>query len=354
MNPVSALVGVGCLLGATVLGACGTGAAIPDVPEINAIALQRRVVVPKDLSKWTPILEVDASPELAELRIVSREGIRWIDASGSLLRKLDFSVDVGHGAAVRTLRVGDVQTWAVFDPGPNRLSFFDGDGRLIQSHSCRNCWELVAADPEGSGRQLVVAKSVGASTASSFSARGVPGPTYQADGALAFMAAARIEGEPADSLFFYTERDSLPKDAVRVVRGDGSERARWSLSAGRAIAVSPSGGGAATVVAIAGDTLTEHDALTGAELWRAVVPSSSRFKWAHAGRWRDGRRVLVLTGGASVDRHMVVVADGGGTLLYRETVESRAYDLNIPSPTANGFCIGTVGRVACYEVSGTR
>lgn len=348
------VVGVGCLLGATLVVACGTGTVIPDLPGINTIALRSRVVVPQGLDAWTPVLEVDASPDLADLRIVTREGIRWIDGVGQTLRELKFSVAVGFGAAARTLRDGGVPTYAVFDPGKRSLWFFDADGRQIHDQPCRDCWDLVAADLEGDGHESLVVRVAGARAARSFSARGAAGVTFQAGGVLAYAAAVRIEGDPADGLVFDTDRAPTGTGVIRVLRGDGTERARWSLQAGRVVAAGAQGGGAGTVVARDGDVLTEHDALTGATLWRAVVPSSSSFKWVHAGRWREDRRVLVLVGGASVNKHMVVVADGSGTLLYRKTADARAYDLDIPSRSANGFCVASVSRVACYEVSGQR
>lgn len=354
MNTVHAATGVACLLGASLVAACGRGAPLPELPEINTIALQRRAVVPADLDRWTPVLEVDASAELTDLRIVSRDGIRWIDPSGRTRRAVVFGADIGQGPVVRTLRDGDAQTWVAFALWRN-LSFFDAEGRLIQSQPCRDCWELVAADLEGTGRQHVVARTVGANAGAprSFSARGVPGPSYPAEGPLGLIAAGRIEDEPADSLLVYTSGDPSQKGAVRVLKGDGSQRARWAVEAGRVLGVATTGGATAAVLAVAGDTLTEQDPLTGAVRWRAAVPASSRFKGGQARRWRDGRRVVLLTQ-ARVGQHMVVVADAAGTLLYRAIVDSDAFDLELPSPTGHGFCVGAVARVDCYEEHGTR
>lgn len=342
---------MGLLLAATVVLACGTAAVVPDLQRIDTIGLQVRTVTPQGVDERAAILEVEIAPELAGLRFVTREGVGWTDASGHLVRRLDFTPPVGFGASVRTLRNAGAPTYVAFDPGSRSLRFFDGEGREIREHPCRGCWEMVAADLEGTGRQHLVVPAADGRSAFSFDARGEPGLTYQADGTLTHTSVARIEGEQADSLVFFTERGWGSNGLVRVVTGDGRERARWSSEAGRIVGASEASDGATTLVAMHGDVLTGLDALTGTRLWHTVVPAASMFKWVHTSRWQQGRRILVLAGGARVSQHLVVVVDSNGTLLYRDTIDSRVYDLEIPTPDSDEFCVGTIGQVMCYRSS---
>lgn len=351
---MKAVTRLGLLLAATLLFACGTGAVVPDLPKIDTIGLQLRTVTPQGVDEKAPILEVEVAPEVAGLRSVTRKGVRWTDASGRPVRRLDFSPPVGFGASVRTLRNAGAQTYAAFDPGSRSLRFFDAEGREIREYPCRGCWDSVTADLEGTGRQHLVVPAADGRAASSFDARGEPGLTYQADGILTHASATKIEGEQADSLVFFTERGRGSNGLVRVVRGDGRERARWSPEAGRIVGASEASDGATTLVAMYGDSLTGLDALTGARLWHTVVPAASMFKWVHTARWQQGWRILVLAGGARVSQHMIAVVDSDGALLYRDTVDSRVYDLNIPAPDADEFCVGTIGQVMCYRIGKQR
>lgn len=351
---MKALTRLGVLLAATLLFACVTRAVVPDLPKIDTIGLQVRTVSAQGVDESAAILEVEVAPEGADLRWVTRKGVRWTGASGRPVRGLDFSPPVGFGGSVRTLRNAGAQTYAAFDPGGRSLRFFDAEGRGIREHPCRGCWDLVTADLEGTGRQRLVVPAADGRAASSFDARGEPGLTYQADGILTHTCATRIEGEQADGLVFFTERGPGSKGLVRVVGGDGRERARWFPEAGRIVGASDARDGATTLVAMHGDALTGLDALKGARLWHTVVPAASMFKWVHTARWQQGWRILVLAGGARVSQHMIVVVDSDGALLYRDTVDSRVYDLDIPAPDAGEFCVGTIGQVMCYRVAKPR
>jgi hypothetical protein len=330
---------------------CGASASLDHIKSIDRLPLRSEIVFDRRGERNGPrIFEIAASADGEELRIVMARGVVWATTSGAAVRSIDFVAKPGALAPVRSLREGDATHYAGFDFGGRRLLFFDNDGQHVATQPCRDCWDLVVADVDGAGRDSLIVRAIDGKSAAMFTARGTARTTYPTRGFLTDIGAGRVGDELASSLFFYVAPDPDLGRAVRVVRGDGSERARWGTANVRGIVASTSADGTASILSIDSNTLVEQDALSGKTLSRTTVEGSSAFRSFFAGRWRDGSRVVLFSGGGYLSKHMVAVIDASGSVVFQEVGDGRSYGLSISSPRASMFYIAIDGYVKKYSI----
>lgn len=331
---------------------CSTSASVEHIPSIDRLPLGSEVVFDRraERSRGPGILEVSAAADGEELRIVMSSGVVWTTAAGAVVRSVEFAGAPGSLAPVRSLREGDATHYAGFDFMGRRLLFFDADGRNVATQPCRDCWDLVAADVDGEGRDSLIVRAIDGKSAAMFTARGAARRTYPTKGFLTEVAAGRIDGEPANSLFFYLAPDPDLGRAVRVMSGDGRERAGWAAANVRGIVASASADGTASILSIESNTLIEQDALTGKRLSRTALEGSSAFRSFSVGRWRNGSRVVLLSGGGYLDKHLLAVIDASGSVVFQQVGDGRSNGLSIPSPQASMFYAAIGGLVKKYSL----
>lgn len=331
---------------------CGAPASSLDhVQAIERLPLRSAVVFDQAADRGRyPIFEIAVADET--LRLATPYGVLWITPDGRVARQIDFTPTGRFLTPVRSLRDGDGLSYAGFDARSRKLLFFDGEGREVASDPCRDCWDLLAADVDGAGRDTLVVRSFDGKAAKLFGARGTKGDSRSSPGFLTDVAAGRIAGEPASSVFFYLAPDNEYERAVRVFTGDGRERARWPIAKVRAIVPSSAADGTSSVLSIDANTnaLVEHEALTGKTISRTVLEGSAAFSGLFTSRWPDGKRVVVLSGGGYLNKHMVAVIDAAGAVVYRTIGEGRAYAFAAPSAQAPMFYVAIDGQVKRYSM----
>lgn len=330
---------------------CGASASLDHIQAIDRLPLKSEIVFDRRAERRGPgFQEVVASVDGAELRIVMPRGVVWATGAGGVVRSIDFVGAPEALAPVRSLRDGDAIRYAGFDFPGRRLVFFDADGRNVATQPCRDCWDLVAADIDGAGRDSLIVRAIDGKSAAMFTAQGTARTTYPTRGFLTDVGAGRVGGELASSLFFYVAPDPDLGRGVRVLRGDGSERASWSTANVRGIVASTSADGTASILSIDSNTLVEQDALSGKTLSRTALEGSSTFRSFSAGRWRDGSRVVLFSGGGYLSKHMVTVIDASGAVVFQEVGDGRSYGLSIPSRQAPMFYVALDGQVKKYSI----
>jgi hypothetical protein len=330
---------------------CGASASLDHIKSIDRLSLRSEVVFDRRTERSGPgIFEIFASADGEELRIVMSRGVVWATGAGVVVRSIDFAGAPEALAPVRSLREGDATRYAGFDFPGRRLLFFDADGRKVATQPCRDCWDLLAADVDGAGRDSLIVRAIDGKSATMFTAQGTARTSYPTKGFLTEVAAGHVGNELARSLFFYVAPDPDLGRGVRVLRGDGSERARWPTANVRGIVASTSADGTASILSIDSNTLVEQDALSGKTLSRTALEGSSTFRSFSAGRWRNGSRVVVFSGGGYLSKHMVAVIDASGAVVFQEVGDGRSFALSIPSPQASMFYVALDGQVKKYSI----
>ncbi len=234
---------------------CGASASIEPIKSIDRLPLRSEIVFDRRAEgRGAFVLEIAASAGGEEVRLVMPRGVVWANMSGAVARSIEFDAKPGALANVRSLREGDATHYAGFDFPGRRLVFFDNAGQSVATHSCRDCWDLVAADIDGAGRDSLIVRAFDGKSAAMFTARGVPRKTYPSSGFLTDIGAGRVGDESVSSLFFYMTPDPDLGRAVRVVRGDGSERARWETANVRGIVASTSAEGSTSILSVDSNT----------------------------------------------------------------------------------------------------
>ena len=159
-----------------------------------------------------------------------------------------------------------------------------------------------------------------------------------------------VAGAQSHTLVLYSSPDADSTQAVRLVRLDGTVIARWPVRAGASVAASTTSDGRPTIVSLDGDNLVAWDALAGKVLSSVAVEKASAFREVLVQRLSADRRVAVLSGGGSLDKHMVLVIDDTlARVASRRVVERRAWAL--AALDASAFAVASGGRVRRYAAT---
>jgi hypothetical protein len=319
-----------------------------DIPSTNRIALHSRTIFDESArGSLFRIFAIETADD-HELLLITSDGVVWTTLSGEVVHRIDFTPGSGAFFPVRRLHDAGAVYYAGFHPKENRVAFFDAEGREFASHPCTQCRELVVADLDGTGRDSLVVRANDGKTATIFGDRGSTVRTLDATGYLTDIVAARLPGERSATLFFYSSPDPDLQKAVRLRCPDGHERGKWAITAGSAIVASTAIGGAPSILSIDANAVIDRDALTGRILSQTPIEGSSAFRELFAASWRDGSRVFLFAGGGALNKHMVVVVDAKGAVVFQQVGDHRAFALRVPSPDASMFYVAVEGRVIRY------
>lgn len=334
----------GCLLICTLTaGSAGCRApastqGIDRLSSINLAGISSRVVYSDSSGATAGLQSVRTEDESASLQVVTPAGVVWISPSGDVQRRVSFATAPSGGLAP-VVRLSDDRS-DFFAGCQLHLSggdvvFFDIDGRELARHPSKMCFDMVAAALDSARPESLVVRAMGGSGATVFERRGAVARTLNVAGYLTALSVVRYPGDVSDSLAFQLSPDPELGRAVRIVDATGRERAKWRIAAHGYLR----GFGVGSALALDGDAVVEFDVRTGVEVSRAIVEGASAFRHLRAAPWRDGWSVMVLSGHADLDRHMVVVIDARGQVVYREVGPGRSFTLCAP-PGSNAFYVG--------------
>jgi hypothetical protein len=85
-------------------------------------------------------------------------------------------------------------------------------------------------------------------------------------------------------------------------------------------------------------------------LSRTPIAGSSALRQIALTRLVDGSRVVVLSGAAALSKHMVVVIDANGSLVFQQVGDGRSFALYAPPGERPVFFVGVEGQVNRYAL----
>ncbi len=293
------------------------------------------------------VSDVESLPGGA-LRAVTSTGAITLGATGAEIRRVVFSPARPWLFPVRRLLDGSLEYYAGYDDSADEIVFFDALGKEVVRQPCKWCRDLVVVRVSAASEALLVRANDG-SKATLFSARGRERRDFGSPGYLTDVHVITVAGAPSHTLVLYFSPDADSAQAVRLVRLDGTEIARWPVRAGASVGASTAADGRPTIVSLDGDNLVTWDALTGKVLSSVAVEHASAFREVLVQRLSADRRVTVLSGGGSVDKHIVLVIDDTlGRVVFRRIVGRRAWGLAASRDGRSAFLVASLGRVQRY------